>query len=121
MTLSPTPRRSPRVSRLGVALAALAASGTFAAAVAIAGLPSAPVADASVTAPAPTQVVTDPTTGERVIVDTVYIVTPPPAADAAPVAAPPEHEGAEQEGAEHEGAEHEGAEHEGAESEGGDD
>jgi hypothetical protein len=111
MTLSPTPRGSPRVSRLGLALATLAASGTFAAAVAIAGLPAAPVADASVSAPATAQVVTDPATGERVIVDTVYIVTPPPAADAAPVAAPTDrHEGDD----EHEG----GEDHE---SEGGDD
>ena len=84
MSLSPSPRRNTRPSRLGLALAALAAAGTFA--IAVAGLPAAPIADASASAPATTQVVTDPTTGERVVVDTVYIVTPAPAA--VPAAAP---------------------------------
>ena len=104
MSLSPSPRRNTRPSRLGLTLAALAAAGTFAAAIAVAGLPAAPVADASASAPITTQVVTDPTTGERVVLDTVYIVTPAPAA--VPAAAPAQRhaEGEEREG----GEEHEG-------------
>ncbi len=110
MTLSPTPRRSPRASRLGLAVAALAAAGTFAAAIAVAGLPAASVANASGSAPTSTEVVTDPTTGERVVIDTVYIVTPAPAPAAA---APQERRGDD---------EHENGEaHEGHETEGGDD
>ena len=84
MSLSPTPRRSPRASRLGLAVAALAATGTFAAAVAIAGIPAAPVADASASAPTITQLAADPTTGERVVLETVYIVTPALPAAAVP-------------------------------------
>lgn len=80
MSISPTPRRSPRASRLGLAVASLAAAGTFAAAIAVAGLPAALVANAAGSAPPSTEVVTDPTTGERFVVDTVYVVTPAPAA-----------------------------------------
>ena len=111
MSLSPTPRRTPRTSRLGLAVATLIAAGTFAAAVAVAGLPVAPTADASVSAPAATQVVVDRATGERVVLDTVYVVTPAPAAAAAPVAPPAER---------HEGDDGHEGDHEN-ESEGGDD
>ncbi len=84
MSLSPTPRRNTRTSRLGLTVAALAAAGTFAAAVAVAGLPAAPVADASTSAATTTQVVSDPTTGQRVVLETVYVVAPDPLAAAAP-------------------------------------
>jgi hypothetical protein len=113
MNPSPTPRRTTRASRRGLALGALAAAGTFVAAVAVAGLPAAPIADASASAPTTTQVVTDPTAGARIVLDTVYIVTPAPVA--VPAAAPAERPTG---GEEHEGDEgHEGGE----EHEGGDD
>jgi len=110
MTLPPTPRRSTRASRLGLAVAALAAAGTFAAAVAIAGFPAAPAANASASTPTSTEVTVDPTTGQRVVVETVYVVTP-----AAPPAVAP--------AGRHQGDEHEGDdEHKGDdEHEGGDD
>jgi hypothetical protein len=80
MELSPPPRRTRPTSRLALAVAALAAAGTFAAAVAVTGLPAAPAADAASSAATTSQVLQDPATGERVVVDTVYIVTPAPAA-----------------------------------------
>lgn len=113
MTLSQTPRRSTRTSRLGLAVAALAAAGTFAAAIAVTGFPAALVANASASVPTSTEVLADPTTGERVVVDTVYIVTPAPALAVAPAE---RHEGDDEHDSD---GEHEGGE--GHETEGGDD
>jgi len=99
MELSPPPRRTRPSSRLALTVATLAAAGTFAAAVAVAGLPAAPAADAASSAATTSQVLRDPTTGERVVVETVYIVTPAPAA--APLQQPAG--GGEPESDEHEG------------------
>ncbi len=111
MEPTPGPRRPTAASRLGLAVATLAAAGTFAAALLVAGLPTAPVTDAAAAAPT-SAVTTDPSTGERVVVDTVYVLTPAPAAQ-------PTSTG-RQDG-EHED-EHEGGEsHEGHEDNGGDD
>ncbi len=104
MNLPPQLRRPRPTSRLALAVATFAAAGTFAAAVAVAGFPAAPAADAAASMPTTSEVLVDPATGERVVVDTVYIVTP------APVAAAPQQPFG---GDEHEGGEHEGGEHEG--------
>jgi hypothetical protein len=102
MSLSPTPpalRRTSRTSRLALAVAALAAAGTFVAAVVLTGPLAPPAVDASVGTATTSQVVENPTTGERVVIDTVYVVTPAPVATpeaAAP--APPAVRGDEGEG-----------------------
>ena len=106
MRYSPPRRRTTTPSRPALAVASLAAAATFAVAAAIAGPWSAPVADAAV-AFDPAQATVDSAAGERVIVDTVYVVTPEPALAAAP--------------APREGGEREDDEHEGGEREGGDD
>jgi len=98
-------------------VASLAAAGTFAAAVALAGLPATPVVDASGAAPVTTPIVADPMTGERVVLDTVYIVTPAPVS--APAAAAPEAAPAERDDGD---GEHEWDDHDGGEDhDGGDD
>jgi hypothetical protein len=99
MQRSTPPHRANATTRIALAMATLAAAGTFAAAVAVAGLPAASAADAAASGPTTSQVLVDPATGERVVVDTVYIVT---AAPAAVTPLQPARDG------EHEGGEHEG-------------
>ncbi len=76
MTTHPPPRRSAGPSRMGLAAAGLAAFGTFAVAILVAGPPLVPA-----TGSAPVAAVT--AAGSQPggpVVDTVYVVTPAPAA-----------------------------------------
>jgi hypothetical protein len=91
MRYSPASRRTTTPSRAALAVASLAAGATFAVSVAIAGPWSAPIADAAV-AFEPVPVVVDTSTGERVVVDTVYVTAPDPAALVAPASGEGERE-----------------------------
>jgi hypothetical protein len=74
---------TPRGRRIGLATATIAALGTLAIAIAVAGgLGGAKVAPAAVTVAA-TQVVAQPAPTDQVIVDTVYVHAPAPTAQPA--------------------------------------
>ena len=105
MRHTPPPRRTTTPSRAALAVASLAAAATFAVAVAIAGPWSAPIADAAV-AFDPAQATVDAAAGERVVVDTIYVVTPDPASLAAPQARGVD--GEHEDDGEHDDDEHEG-------------
>ncbi|MDA8236565.1 MAG: hypothetical protein M0T75_01565 [Chloroflexi bacterium] len=83
MELQPTRRPAPRASRPGLLAAALAAAGTLVAAIAVAGLPASPAASAIALG-----ATADPAPAGRIVVDTVYVVTPERAAVPAAVSVP---------------------------------